>query len=286
MDSNGRVDITLTEQKVTTVMEMDCKLVPNSTDDYEMFLAGCFDIKLDPSDGNGLRRTGWPSPLKLGEMTPAGHSAFRLIRLAQEELTDTEMLEMVLCSIIPHQRLASVTRVLLRRFNNFSGVICASLDDLSEIEGLGEGGVATIKTIQAAAVRLARAEIVDRPIIDNWSRLIDYLTVAISRETTEHLRLLYLDSQNRLIGDELHCKGTVNMVPLQTRELLHRVLRMNATAVILVHNHPSGSPKPSQADIELTKVVSRILQLISVTLHDHVVIGKEGWFSFRKECLI
>jgi DNA repair protein RadC len=175
---------------------------------------------------------------------------------------------------------------LLVRFRSFAGCIAAAPQELREIEGLGDAGIAALKTIQAAALRLMRAEVIGQPILSSWQHLMEYLTAVLARERIEHFRVLYLDTRNRLIADEPQGRGTVNATPVYPRELVRRALELHATALILVHNHPSGDPTPSQQDIQMTRAIRTAAEPLSVTLHDHVIIGNARWVSLRQEGLI
>jgi DNA repair protein RadC len=210
----------------------------------------------------------------------------RLLRAGPEALDDHEVLEMVLFLALPRRDTKPISRALLGRFRSLAGAISASPQELREIEGLGEAGMAALKTIQAAALRLTRAEVMDQPILANWPRVIDYLTAVLAREQIEHFRVLYLDTRNRLIADEAQTRGTVNLTPVYPREVVRRALELNATAMILVHNHPSGDPTPSRQDIDMTRAVRAAGEALSVLLHDHVIIGNGRWFSLAKEGLI
>lgn len=207
----------------------------------------------------------------------------RLLRAGPDALADHELLEMMLFLALPRRDTKPIARALLSRFNSFAGCISASPQELREIDGLGEAGVAALKTIQTAALRLMRAEILDQPILTSWQRVIDYLTAALSREKVEHFRVLYLDSRNRLIADELQGKGTVNLAPVYPRELVRRALELHATAMILVHNHPSGDPTPSRQDIEMTQAIRAAAEPLAIVLHDHVIIGNARWVSLSRE---
>jgi DNA repair protein RadC len=146
--------------------------------------------------------------------------------------------------------------------------------------------VTALKLVQEAGVRMARAEVMDRPVLNNWDRLMDYLTTVLSREKVEQFRILFLDPRNRLIADEAQARGTVNHTPVYPREVVRRALELHATALILVHNHPSGDPTPSRADIEMTEEVRDAVSVLGVTLHDHVIVGNGRWLSFRQEGLL
>ncbi|MGH7101492.1 MAG: JAB domain-containing protein, partial [Acetobacteraceae bacterium] len=143
-----------------------------------------------------------------------------------------------------------------------------------------------LKTVQAAAVRLGRAEVMNRTVLDNWERLMEYLHMTLAHERTEQFRVLFLDTRNRLTADEEQSRGTINHTPVYPREVARRALEMAASAVILVHNHPSGDPRPSREDVAMTKEVEAALATVSVVLHDHVIIGNGTWTSLRREGLL
>jgi DNA repair protein RadC len=210
----------------------------------------------------------------------------RLLRAGPDSLADHELLEMMLFLALPRRDTKPIARALLGRFRSFAGCIAAAPQELREIDGLGEAGIAALKTIQAAALRLMRAEVIDQPILSTWQRLMDYLTGVLARERIEHFRVLYLDTRNRLIADEAQGRGTINATPVYPRELVRRALELHATAMILVHNHPSGDPTPSQQDIQMTRAIRNAAEPLSVLLHDHVIIGNARWVSLRKEGLI
>lgn len=210
----------------------------------------------------------------------------RLLRAGADALADHEILEMVLFLALPRRDTKPISRALLTRFRSLAGAISASPPELREIEGLGEAGIAALKIIQAAALRLTRAEVMDQPVLTNWPRVIDYLTAVLAREKIEHFRVLYLDSRNRLIADEEQGRGTVNATPVYPREVVRRALELSATALILVHNHPSGDPTPSRQDIEMTRALRAAAEPLSLLLHDHVIIGNGRWISLIREGLV
>jgi DNA repair protein RadC len=158
--------------------------------------------------------------------------------------------------------------------------------ELLDTRGLGPHSVAAIKLVQASSLRLARAEVMDTPVLNNWDRLTDYQFVAMAREKTEQFRVLFIDTKNRLIADEAQARGTINHTPVYPREVVKRALDLHATALIFVHNHPSGDPTPSRADLEMTCEIKEAAAVLSVVLHDHVIIGNGRWFSFRREGLL
>ena len=210
----------------------------------------------------------------------------RLLTAGPEALADHELMEMVLFLALPRRDTKTIARRLLSRFGSFAAAISAPLPDLRAIDGMGEAGAAALKTVQAAALRLARSEIINRPVLTNWDRLMDYLNAVLARERVEQFRVLFLDNRNRLLADEAQARGTVNHTPVYLREVVKRALEMHATAIILVHNHPSGDPTPSQEDIEMTKEVQNAARTLSIVLHDHVIVGNGRWISFRREGLL
>jgi DNA repair protein RadC len=220
---------------------------------------------------------------------PVGHRGrlrTRLLKAGPDALADHELLEMVLFLALPRRDTKPIAKDLLARFKSFASVIAAPAADLARMPGLGEAGVAALKTVQAAALRLVRAEIVDRPLLDNWDRLMAYLQAELGRDRTEKFRVLFLDTRNRLLADEEQSRGTVNHTPVYPREVARRALELAATALILVHNHPSGDPTPSREDIAMTRDIEAALAALSIVLHDHVIIGNGRWTSLRREGLI
>jgi DNA repair protein RadC len=223
---------------------------------------------------------------------PPGHLGHRarmrekLLNAGPEALLDHELLEMVLFLALPRRDTKPIARALLARFGSFANAIAAPLQELREIEGLGEAGAAALRTVQAAALRLARAEVMDRPVLNNWDRLLSYLTAALTRERVEQFRILFLDTRNRLIADEAQARGTVNHTPVYPREVVKRALELQATALILVHNHPSGDPTPSRADLEMTQEIKAAATSLGIVLHDHLVVGNGRHLSFRREGLL
>jgi DNA repair protein RadC len=218
-----------------------------------------------------------------------GHRArmrARLLTAGPDALADHEMLEMILFLALPRRDTKPIARALMTRFGSFAAAIAAPLQELRGTEGLGEAGVAALKAVQAAALRLVRAEVMNRPVLDNWDRLMEYLNAVLARERVEQFRVLFLDARNRLVADEAQARGTVNHTPVYPREVVKRALELQATGLILVHNHPSGDPTPSSADIQMTQEVKRAAEALSLVLHDHLVIGNGRWLSFRDAGLL
>ncbi|MCU0887098.1 MAG: DNA repair protein RadC [Rubritepida sp.] len=210
----------------------------------------------------------------------------KLLESGPDALLDHELLEMVLFTAIPRRDTKPIARALLARFGSFPDALAAPQAELSAIEGLGEAGIAALRVVQAAALRLQRASLREQPLLNNWDALERYLTAALAREPVEQFRVLFLDSKNRLIRDEAQAKGTVNHTPVYPREVVKRALELHATALILVHNHPSGDPTPSRADIEMTGEVKRAAELLGIALHDHLIVGRGATLSFRREGLL
>ena len=220
---------------------------------------------------------------------PYGHRARmreKLLERGPDALADYELLEMLLFFAMPKGDTKPLAKTLINRFGSFANVLTAPQQALLDTRGLGIHSVSAVKLVQAAALRLARAEVMERPVLNTWDRLIEYLTAAMAREKTEVFRVLYLDSKNRLIADEAQARGTVNHTPVYPREVVKRALELHATALILCHNHPSGDPSPSRSDIEMTRMVKEAAAVLSVTLHDHLIIGNGRWLSFRAEGLL
>jgi DNA repair protein RadC len=209
----------------------------------------------------------------------------RFLSAGPEALADHEMLEIVLFAL-PRRDTKPLARALLSRFGSFAGVIAAPIPDLLSVEGIGEAAVAALKSVHAAALRLMRAEVIDQPVLNNWDRLLAYLGAELSRERVEQFRVLFLDNRNRLLADEAQQRGTVNHTPVYPREVAKRALELHATALILVHNHPSGDPTPSRDDIAMTEQIRTAAAALSIVLHDHIIVGNGRWLSFRKEGLL
>ena len=241
---------------------------------------------MKPGSGDLLRplEDRAPSPV-----SAEGHRArvrARLLTAGPDAIADHELLELMLFLALPRRDTKPIARALLTRFGSFAGVISAPVADLRTVDGLGDAGLAALKTVQAAALRLVKADITDRPLLTNWDRLMDYLGAVLSRERVEHVCILFLDNRNRLLADEAQGRGTVNHTPIYPREVVKRALELHATALILVHNHPSGDPAPSADDQAMTRAIAEAASALGVVLHDHVIIGNGRWFSFRQSGLL
>jgi DNA repair protein RadC len=231
-----------------------------------------------------------PAPDGLGEAAPlldhrSGHrerARQRFLKVGEEALDDYEVLELILFLAIPRQDTKALAKELLAKFGSYSAVLGASPERLAEVKGISASVATNLKIIQAAAQRFARHR-VDRelPILSSWGALIDYVTAQMAFNTVEQFRILFLDKKNRLIADEVQQEGTVDHTPVYPREVIKRSLELGATAIILVHNHPSGDPSPSSADVQMTRQINDVARPLGITLHDHIIIGKAGHASLR-----
>ena len=205
----------------------------------------------------------------------------RFCEIGGDALPDYELLELVLFRSIPRRDVKPLAKDLIRRFGGFAETITASPRRLAEIPGLGEATITDFKIIEASARRLAKGEVAKRPVLSSWSAVITYCRTAMAFGEKEQLRLLFLDKRNALIADEVQQSGTVDHTPVYTREVVKRALELSATAIILVHNHPSGDPTPSQADIRMTKEIADVARPLGINVHDHIIVGREGHVSLK-----
>jgi len=207
----------------------------------------------------------------------------RFLSGGPDALPDYELLELILFAANPRGDVKPMAKALIERFGSLSRVLSTSPQHLenANIKGLSSAGIAAIKAAQVAGLRLLAAEARAAPVISNWQALLDYLRGAMAYEAVEQVRILFLDRKNRLIADEVQGRGTVDHTPVYPREVVKRALELGASALILVHNHPSGDPTPSRADIEMTRAVQEVAAALSVTVHDHLVVGAEETASFR-----
>ncbi|RJL04914.1 JAB domain-containing protein [Paracoccus aestuarii] len=201
-------------------------------------------------------------------------------------MPDYELLELVLFRAIPRQDVKPLARRLIETFGDFNRVITAPPARLQAVEGVGPAIVTELKIVEAAAQRMARARIMHRPVLSSWQSLLDYCHTAMAHREIEQFRVLYLDRKNVLIADEEQSRGTVDHVPVYPREIIRRALELNASALILVHNHPSGDPTPSDSDITMTARIAQAADSMGITIHDHLIIGKSRELSFRSEGLL
>lgn len=201
-------------------------------------------------------------------------------------MPDYELLELLLFRAIPRQDVKPLAHKLLEIFGDFNAVVSAPTPRLAEVKGVGNAVICELKLVEAAAHRLARARVMHRRVLSDWQALLDYCHTTMAHRDTEQFRVLFLDTKNTLIADEAQAQGTVNHVPVYPREVAKRALELNASALILVHNHPSGDPTPSEADITMTQQINLACQALCLSLHDHIIIGKSQELSFRSEGLL
>ena len=205
----------------------------------------------------------------------------RILRAGREGLQDYELLELVLFRSIPQRDVKPLAKDLLQQFGSFAEVIGASFQRLTQIRGLGEQTALDLKIIEAAGCELAKGAIPKREILSSWTAVIDYCRASMAYSEVEIFRILFLDKRNGLITDEIQQSGTVDHTPVYPREVVRRALELNASALILVHNHPSGDPTPSQADIKMTREIADIAKPLGVILHDHIIVGRNGHASLK-----
>jgi DNA repair protein RadC len=205
----------------------------------------------------------------------------RFLEAGAGALSDYEMLELVLFRALPRRDVKPLAKKLIETFGSFNEVIAAPVPRLAEMKGLGEAAITELKVVQAAANRLAKGEVKRRPVLSSWSAVLDYCRAAMAYADKEQFRILFLDKRNQLIADEVQQTGTVDHTPVYPREVVKRALELSATAVILVHNHPSGDPTPSRADIQMTQQIQEIAKPLGISLHDHIIVGRDGHASLK-----
>jgi DNA repair protein RadC len=210
----------------------------------------------------------------------------RFRKAGGDALPDYELLELVLFRAIPRRDTKDLAKRLLARFGSFAEVANAADARLKEVEGVGEAVITEIRLIRAAALRMMRSEISASPVLSSWNQVLDYLRAVQGFEMREQFRILFLDKKNKLIADEVQGQGTVDHTPVYVREVVKRALELSSTAIILVHNHPSGDPTPSRADIDMTRLIVEAGRPLGVAVHDHVIVGRGGHSSFRALRLI
>ncbi len=219
----------------------------------------------------------------------AGHRARlrdRLLTGGAEALADYEVLEYLLFAAIKQGDTKPLAKALIERFGSLSAVLNAEPGALQQVKGVGLTSAAALKSVALAARRMARSEVSQKPVLGSWQALLDYLTIDMAHLTIERVRVLYLNTQNRLILDHHVGDGSVDEAAIHPREVIRRGLDIGATALILVHNHPSGNPQPSRADIQITTRIAEAGRLLGITVHDHVIIGRDGHVSLRAKGLL
>lgn len=240
-------------------------------------------------DGNDEHTGGQGSFFEGAAPLHAGHRQRlrdRFRKGGADALPDYELLELILFRALPRRDTKTLAKTLIARFGSFAEVVTAPEPRLKEIEGAGDAVVTELKLVRAAALRLTRSEIMQRPALSSWAQVLDYLRAAQGFEHREQFRILFLDKKNHLIADEVQQQGTIDHTPVYVREVVKRALELSATAIVLVHNHPSGDPTPSRADIDMTKQIVAAAKPLGVAVHDHVIVGRDGHASFRALKLI
>jgi DNA repair protein RadC len=219
----------------------------------------------------------------------SGHRARlrqRLFEGGPDALLDHELVEYLLALAIPRRDTKPLAKALLHEFGGLAALLTADAEAIARVPGMGETSVAALKATHAAALRLLRGEVAQRPVLANWQALLDYLRADMAHHAIERVRVLHLNSKNMLIRDELMNEGSVDEAPVYVREVIRRAIDLGSAAIILVHNHPSGDPSPSRADIEITRAVAEAGKRLGITVHDHIIIGTEGHTSLRAQGLI
>ncbi|GAA0594879.1 DNA repair protein RadC [Caenispirillum bisanense] len=210
----------------------------------------------------------------------------RFLRGGTDAVQDYELLELLLFSAIPRRDVKPIAKALLKQFGSVAGVVTARPEQLMQVDGIKEASATALKAAEAVAVRMLRDQVMNRPVITSWDALIDYCTASMAYRDIEQFRILFLDRRNCLIADEIQQRGTVDHTPVYPREVVKRALELQASALIMVHNHPSGDPTPSAADIEMTRRVRDAAQPLGVILHDHVIVGRGRHTSMKSQGLI
>jgi len=210
----------------------------------------------------------------------------RLLNGGAEALADDEVLEYLLFAALKQGETKPIAKALIKRFGNFAGVLNADAKALKSVKGVGETSAAALKSVAFAARRMARVEVQQKPVLGSWQALLDYLTIDMAHLTVERVRVLYLNTQNRLVLDEHVGDGSIDEAAIHPREIIRQALDIGASALILVHNHPSGNPEPSRADIQITNRIAEAGRLLGIVVHDHIIIGREGHTSLKAKGLI
>ena len=219
----------------------------------------------------------------------AGHRARlrkRLLEGGPDALLDHELVEYLLMLAIPRMDTKKIAKRLIAEFGSYGALLAADWDVVMRIGGIGEGSVAALKIAQASALRLLKSQVVERPVLGSWQALLDYLRADMAHNPVERVRILYLNSKNMLIRDVPMSEGSVDEAAVYVREVIRRALDLHAVAMILVHNHPSGDPSPSEQDIRLTRQIADAGRHLRITVHDHVIVGTSGHSSMRAQGLL
>lgn len=200
---------------------------------------------------------------------------------APDSLPDYELLELLLFMAIPRKDVKPIAKSLIDKFKDINGVLNASLNDLQRIDGISHNSAIAIRAIRAAGLRLLKQDVIGRPVLTSWQRLVEYCQASMAQEKNEQFRVIYLNKKNEVMGDEVQQTGTVDYTPAYPREIMKSALDIGATAIILVHNHPSGDPTPSDADVQLTKQIIAAAKPFDIVIHDHLIVSRNGVSSFK-----
>lgn len=200
---------------------------------------------------------------------------------APDSLPDYELLELLLFMAIPRKDVKPIAKALIDKFKDINGVLNASLNDLQRIDGISHNSAIAIRAIRAAGLRLLKQDVMGRPVLTSWQRLVEYVQAAMANENNEQFRLIFLNKKNEVMADEVQQTGTVDFTPAYPREIMKRALEIGATALILVHNHPSGDPTPSADDVQLTKQIIAAAKPFDIVVHDHLIVSRNGVSSFK-----
>lgn len=205
----------------------------------------------------------------------------RFIKAGGDALPDYELLELLLFAALPRGDAKPLAKRLLKRFGSFADAIAAPPETLREVPGMGDAAIAALKVVEAAAQRLGQEQVINRPVLSSWDRLIEYCRMRLGRAEREHFRILFLSRKNVLIADEEQQRGTIDHTPVYPREVMKRALELGASAIIMLHNHPSGDPEPSRGDVDMTREIRDTGVRLGIELHDHVIVSKTGHRSFK-----
>jgi DNA repair protein RadC len=219
----------------------------------------------------------------------AGHRARlrqRLLDQGGEGLLDHELIEYLLALAIPRRDTKPLAKALLREFGGIGGLFAADPEALARVPGMGETSIAALRIVPAAALRMMRVGVSNRPMLGNWQALLDYLHADMAHRQTECFRVLHLNSRNILIRDEVMSEGSIDQTSVYVREVIKRAIDLGSAALILVHNHPSGDPSPSRADIEITRSIAEAGKRLGISVHDHLILAANGHASLRAQGLI
>lgn len=257
---------------------------PHHVEDSELFPFKLDGIEIAPQLAPPKRRRAKPEPASKAK--PHYHDHRQRLRERFDDagpsaLADYELLELFLFRVIPRQDTKPLAKALLQRFGTLDAVLAAPAQRIAEVSGAGPAVAQELKIVQALLERASKAELKQRTVISSWSALVNYCRMSMAHEPREQFRVLFLDTKNQLIADEVLNRGTVDHAPVYPREVARRALELSAAAVILVHNHPSGDPKPSAADVAITREIVAAALAVSVKVHDHLVIGRNGVESFK-----